>query len=165
MNSQGCSPRPPAGAPVPLVAFALIEGRFYRGGLSVDGGAAAQLVKSMIEKMSPQRRRYGTVPAIETSMGSASRALAMIQMRTIANAIDIYILDNRTLPESLDELTRPSGKSNGPYLEKVPLDPWREPYEYRILNPKTRGYQITSAGADKETGTEDDLVYPEKEPK
>ena len=78
-------------------------------------------------------------------------------------AIDIYYMENRSLPKSLEELTQPSGKTNEPYLKSVPQDPWKEQYEYRIVNAKNRDYVITSAGEDKQMGTEDDITFPEKD--
>jgi general secretion pathway protein G len=105
------------------------------------------------------------VPNVFRSLGSATRDTAMNQMRSIGGAIDYYMLENKSLPKSLDELTQPSGKSNEPFLKKIPLDPWNEAYEYRILNAKTKEYQMTSAGEDKQMGTDDDIVFPEKDSK
>ena len=105
------------------------------------------------------------VPNVFRSLGSATRDTAMNQMRSIGGAIDYYMLENKSLPKSLDELTQPSGKTNEPFMKKIPLDPWNETYEYRILNAKTRDFQITSAGEDKQMGTEDDIIFPEKDTK
>ena len=46
---------------------------------------------------------------------------------------------------------------NGPYLQQnaLPLDPWGNPYAYRIPGDKT-AYQIVSLGSDgREGGTDD----------
>ena len=52
----------------------------------------------------------------------------------------------------------PAGKESrwkGPYLEEVPLDPWKQPYQYRYPGSKNingaRGYDVWSLGPD---GTE-----------
>jgi general secretion pathway protein G len=60
-------------------------------------------------------------------------------------------------------LTAPAGKAGswrGPYIsgDRVPLDPWNEPYQY--ANPGTRnkgGYDLWSKGQDKQSGTDDDI--------
>lgn len=53
-------------------------------------------------------------------------------------------------------------KWRGPYLEvsggKVPVDPWKQPYEYRypgVKNPA--GYDLYSKGRDKTADTADDI--------
>lgn len=51
---------------------------------------------------------------------------------------------------------------HGPYSEadggKFPLDPWREPYQYRFPGTKNKTkYDLFSKGPDKTEGTEDDI--------
>ena len=46
----------------------------------------------------------------------------------------------------------------GPYVDSIPLDPWKTPYEYKfpgVMNPT--GYDIRSAGPDTQMNTEDDI--------
>jgi general secretion pathway protein G len=47
----------------------------------------------------------------------------------------------------------------GPYIEGgVPLDPWKEPYQYVYPGQRNKGgYDLWSKGPDKQTGTEDDI--------
>ena len=50
----------------------------------------------------------------------------------------------------------------GPYLEvpgnKLPVDPWGEPYQYRNPGVKNKGgYDLYSKGPDKTEGSEDDI--------
>ena len=50
----------------------------------------------------------------------------------------------------------------GPYMDdekgKIPLDPWREPYQYRYPGTKNKTkYDLFSKGLDKTEGTEDDI--------
>jgi general secretion pathway protein G len=60
-------------------------------------------------------------------------------------------------------LTAPTNKADrwrGPYLSenKIPLDPWGEPYQYRYPGTKNKqGYDVWSKGPDKQDGTEDDI--------
>ncbi len=105
------------------------------------------------------------VPNVFRTNDVATQDGARMQMHAIGAALDLYTLENKALPKSLDELTQPSARSREPYLKRIPRDPWNEAYEYRVLDPATREYQISTAGADRSPGTEDDLVFPEKEPK
>ena len=55
-------PKMPAGGPVPVAVYGTGSGREYWGGLSVDVGAAASLVKSLIEQVKPKRSTDDDVP-------------------------------------------------------------------------------------------------------
>jgi len=64
--------------------------------------------------------------------------------------------------EGLNALVQPvAGKESrwrGPYVDKIPLDPWGNPYQYRnpgIHNP--RGYDVWSFGPDGIDQTPDDI--------
>ena len=81
----------------------------------------------------------------------------------LAVALDLYEMDMGRYPASLEDLLRkPSAADNwkGPYLKKkrMPLDPWKNPYNYRF--PGTHNspdYDLSSNGPDKTEGTTDDL--------
>lgn len=67
-----------------------------------------------------------------------------------------------TTAEGLDPLvTKPrnsKGNWRGPYLDKIPIDPWGNAYRYVYpakKNPET--YEITSAGKDGKFDTKDDI--------
>lgn len=73
----------------------------------------------------------------------------------IPTALKLYELDSGafpTTPEGLGALTAapPSAKSwKGPYLERIPLDPWGRAYQYR--SPGSRrphDYDLFSLGRD-----------------
>lgn len=86
----------------------------------------------------------------------------------IANALKLYELDNGHFPtteQGLEALlTRPGSDPRplnwqGPYLEKQPIDPWGNRYQYRqpgSHNP--HGYDLFSVGPDGVAGTEDDVA-------
>ena len=76
----------------------------------------------------------------------------------------IHVGDFPTTAESLQALiTPPANKADrwrGPYLQenKLPLDPWGEPYQYRYPGVKNKnGYDLWSKGPDKTDGTDDDI--------
>ncbi len=86
----------------------------------------------------------------------------------IATALKLYELDNGVFPtteEGLDALlTAPASAKNwkGPYLEKKPIDPWGNPYQYKSPGThRTKDYDLYSLGRDGvESG--DDVVNWEK---
>ena len=79
----------------------------------------------------------------------------------IKTALDSYEVDNGFYPKSLqDLLVQPSNARNwhGPYLDKLPLDPWGSAYVYYYPgkhNPS--GYDLLSIGPDQKEGTDDDI--------
>ncbi len=85
----------------------------------------------------------------------------------IATALKLYELDNGNYPtteQGLNALlSKPSSAPvplswNGPYLEKRPVDPWKNEYKYKCPgahNPT--GYDLYSVGKDGVEGTADDV--------
>ena len=105
------------------------------------------------------------VPNVFRGLKSAEHDTALHQMESMGEAISLYLIENRSLPKTLDELTQKSGKTNEPFIDKVPLDPWKSPYDYKVMNVKNREYQITSPGEDTQLGTDDDIYFPQKDSK
>jgi general secretion pathway protein G len=67
-----------------------------------------------------------------------------------------------TTSEGLNALvTRPSARGdrwNGPYIDKVPVDHWGEPYQYAFPGTRNKnGYDLWSKGPDRQSGTADDI--------
>ena len=84
-------------------------------------------------------------------LGQVDRArvtTAKADLATLAQALDMYKLDNHFYPttdQGLEALvSAPSGSGaaqwNGPYLDKLPSDPYGVQYQY--LNPGTHGKQV-----------------------
>ncbi len=101
-------------------------------------------------------------PNVWHALTSGTKGAAEQQMSNLGGAIDMYVLENHALPNSLEELTQPSKRSGQAYIKDIPLDPWDQPYTYRKTDGRNREYLITSSGEDKMIGTEDDLFYPPK---
>ena len=81
----------------------------------------------------------------------------------VSLALDLYEVDNGAYPSKLDDLlNKPSNASNwkGPYLKKgLPKDPWGTDYVYKKPGThNTTTYDLFSTGADKQEGSEDDIV-------
>jgi general secretion pathway protein G len=93
----------------------------------------------------------------------AQRTAAKVQIASFVTALSMFEVDNGHLPKSADGLqalmTRPRDDQNtwkGPYLQlnKLPLDPWKQPYVYAIPgrhNPT--GYDLYTNGKDAQGGT------------
>jgi general secretion pathway protein G len=80
----------------------------------------------------------------------------------LKSALGQYEVDNGMFPKGLqDLLTQPSNAKNwhGPYLDKMPLDPWGSPYIYYYPGKHSaNSYDLLSVGPDGKEGTEDDVV-------
>jgi general secretion pathway protein G len=79
----------------------------------------------------------------------------------IKSALGQYEIDNGFYPKSLqDLLVQPSNAKNwhGPYLDKLPVDPWSNPYVYYFPGKHNQtGYDLLSVGPDSKEGTDDDV--------
>ena len=87
--------------------------------------------------------------------------IAMIQIKGIEGALQLFFFDSGRYPDSTEGLVslnkRPGNLATwkGPYLSKagLPRDPWDNPYLYRC--PGDHGeYDIFSYGADEKEGGE-----------
>lgn len=108
------------------------------------------------------------VPRLAGRSEQAKIAVAKADINSnIAMALKLYELDTGSFPtgsEGLNSLLTQSaagtsgGNWSGPYLEKPPIDPWGNVYQYKCPgahNPA--GYDLYSLGKDGMAGTEDDV--------
>jgi len=102
--------------------------------------------------------------AIIPRLKKGRQSIAVSEMRTIGDAIDLFQIDHGRLPQDLNELKNPP-EGEDPYLKRGDLlDPWGNPYEYEFLD--NGEYRLISFGADRmEGGTGDnaDIQYPEED--
>ncbi|WP_289101507.1 type II secretion system major pseudopilin GspG [uncultured Marinobacter sp.] len=106
-------------------------------------------------------------PNIMGRSDQAKVTVAETQLSNIANALDLYRLDNSHYPSTQQGLealvSKPSGSpepknwnADG-YLKSVPEDPWGNPYQY--VSPGTEGpYDLYSYGSDGNEGGEGDAA-------
>jgi general secretion pathway protein G len=97
----------------------------------------------------------------------AKRATARADIEAnIATALKLYELDTGAFPttsqgvKALFQKPASGGLSknwNGPYLEKEPIDPWGNEYQYRSPGQKRADFDLFSEGRDGQPGTEDDV--------
>jgi general secretion pathway protein G len=80
----------------------------------------------------------------------------------IKSALGQFEVDNGFFPKTLqDLLTQPSNAKNwhGPYLDKLPIDPWGNPYVYYYPGKHSpNSFDLLSVGPDGKEGTDDDVV-------
>jgi len=87
----------------------------------------------------------------------ARKTVALDQMKELEKAIQLYHLEQGQYPETLEDLTMATDDNPEGYMSVIPLDPWKEPYEYDPSGGTRKKYALYSKGEDKVAGTEDDV--------
>jgi len=97
-------------------------------------------------------------PSVLGQQAEAQIEKAKTDIHSIHGAVELYILRNNRVPDSLDELIVEDEKGNVmlPGYEEAPQDPWENAYEIRALEGH-RKFEIISYGPDGEPDTDDDL--------
>ena len=94
-------------------------------------------------------------PQVLKYLGRAKVDTAQIEMKSLSTALDLFMIDIGRYPTQQEGLgvlvanTDNLPSWHGPYLksDKLPLDPWGHPYQYRI--PGQHGdYDIYTLGPD-----------------
>lgn len=96
-------------------------------------------------------------PQFFGKIDSSKVRTADTQVKMLKMALQTYRLDVGQFPVSLKHLSVPpeSGAQfwRGPYLEEnMPLDPWNNPYQYKVDNNARQGFYLYSFGADGKSG-------------
>ena len=101
------------------------------------------------------------VPNVLDRADDARVTAAKTDVNNLMQALKLYRLDNQRYPSSEQGLAALVNKPSAspvppnwrPYLEKLPTDPWNQPY--RFLNPGVHGeVDVLSLGADGQPGGE-----------
>lgn len=95
-------------------------------------------------------------PRIVGRTDDARRTKAMADLASIGQGLNLYRLDNGTYPTTEQGLhalnERPTSAPvprtwrNEGYLDRVPIDPWGNPYVYVLATPQR--YALQSLGSD-----------------
>lgn len=102
-----------------------------------------------------------TVSIVQVQKSSNIKA-AKSQISLLDQAVMTYQIDMGQLPETLEDLRVQPGNLPNPekwhvFIEKdIPVDPWRNPYQYSILDNGDR-FEIKSFGPDRTDGGSDDI--------
>jgi general secretion pathway protein G len=95
----------------------------------------------------------------------ARRTATKTQIAAFTTALNMFEADNGYYPRGksglLDLVQQPRDVNNwhGPYLDKIPQDPWGSDYIYECPgrhNPNS--FDLSSMGLDARAGTEDDIT-------
>jgi general secretion pathway protein G len=100
------------------------------------------------------------VPRFASRSQQAKNTAAISDISNLKTALDAFEVDTGSYPQSLDQLVTNSGNAtgwHGPYIEKLPNDPWKNAYIYHPPSGDNSTYTILSAGPDGQEGTEDDI--------
>jgi len=106
------------------------------------------------------------------NLGLAQETRVQTDIQAITTQLKIYQATNGFYPsgeQGLEALvnrptTAPVPKNWRMQFEKLPLDPWGNPYLYEVPGKKNpRSFDLYSAGPDTKSGTEDDLGNWDKE--
>ena len=101
------------------------------------------------------------IPKIVGRSEQARSTAAHADLSSIKTALDAFEVDNGHYPKGIQDLvTAPGNAKNwhGPYLEKVPSDPWGNNYLYYFPGKRNAGgYDLLSVGPDGKEGTDDDV--------
>ena len=104
------------------------------------------------------------VPKVMDRPDEARKVKAAQDIRALEASLNLYKLDNYEYPstdQGLEALVdkpdippEPARWKTGGYLDRMPLDPWRQPYQY--LNPGVNGtIDIFSTGPDRQPSDDD----------
>jgi general secretion pathway protein G len=89
-------------------------------------------------------------------LGDAREDAAKAQVATVGQVVEAYEARNGEFPDSLETLTEGKKAKLKPQNLK---DPWQQPLQY---SAQGEGFSLCSSGADKKSGSEDDICYGEK---
>ncbi len=98
------------------------------------------------------------VPTIGNKIRKGRQQTAKTQIGIIEGALEAYRMDTGDFPtqaQGLDALRSDPGVENwdGPYLKKqIPLDPWKNPYQYNNPSQHDNEIDVYSLGKDKQEG-------------
>jgi general secretion pathway protein G len=101
------------------------------------------------------------IPSVVGRDEDARRTLVQTSLSNVANALEMYRLDNHKYPttqEGLEALvTKPASAKvfpAGGYLKSVPADPWDNPIQYVTPGAGGKAYDLYSFGPDGQEGGE-----------
>ncbi len=101
------------------------------------------------------------IPKIVGRSEQARVTAAQADLASIKTTLDAFEVDNGYYPKSIQDLVlAPNTAKNwhGPYLEKIPQDPWGNNYVYYFPGKHNSGsYDLLSIGPDSKEGTDDDV--------
>jgi general secretion pathway protein G len=106
------------------------------------------------------------LPKMTGNTERARQTAAHTQIAALGTALDTYEVDNGSYPRQLEDLVvapRAATSWHGPYIEKVPLDPWGKKYTYIFPGRRNasgpRGYDLSTTGPDGSANDPEGKAY------
>ncbi len=96
-------------------------------------------------------------PKFFGQVGKAQITAAKQDIENLKKAVTFYKFDTNQFPQELRDLVKePDEVRNwkGPYLERLPRDPWENHYQYIAPGNEDREFDIWSFGEDDKEGGE-----------
>lgn len=97
-------------------------------------------------------------PKVLNRSNDGASAKIQADFATITSSIKLYRMDNLSYPSTLDGLealiVKPAGANRwkGPYIDRLPKDPWGRAYHYASPGSSITEVDIYSLGADNTKG-------------
>jgi general secretion pathway protein G len=101
------------------------------------------------------------IPKFAGRTQQAKVAAAQTQIASFKTSIESFEVDTGSYPSNLNALVDAPNNARdwkGPYLDKIPPDPWGNAYIYSYpgkIHPQS--YDVTSMGPDGRAGGDDDI--------
>jgi general secretion pathway protein G len=86
--------------------------------------------------------------SVFNQMREAQKKTAVLELKALANGVDLYHVETGQYPESLQQLAPK-------YVKEIHKDPWGTDYQYLHT---ADGYDLYSYGKDKQQGGGDDIT-------
>jgi type II secretion system protein G len=133
--------------------------------IMVATAVLAALVVAGAELRAAPATRPTTAPATQPAPGQEARIKrARTDLEALATALDVLEIDCGRFPTTKEGLaallTRPAEVAGwrGPYISKLPHDPWGHPYGYRCPGEHKNDFDLFSTGPDGHEGGGDDIT-------
>ncbi len=104
------------------------------------------------------------IPKMVGRSEQAREVAAKADIASIKTQLDAFEVDNGYYPKGnnglndLVQAPRDARNWHGPYLERIPTDPWGNAYIYQFPGKHNPGsYDVMSPGPDGQAGTADDI--------
>ena len=97
-------------------------------------------------------RRGPNRPGAGGAGGSSEDRLARLQGQQVASYVRVFVLMEKRLPNTLDELVEKE------VMGSLPKDPWGNEYRLEVVDAEKKLFKILSNGADGQAGTADDVT-------
>ena len=103
------------------------------------------------------------VPLFMNKLEQSAKDTTKITLKATAQALDLYKLQIGTYPKRLEDLVeKPKGpdgsKWTSAFMEKTPLDGWKQEFYYKLTPNAKKPYELYSYGKNGPDGASEDRI-------